>query len=53
MVLISNFFYHRHLLITRPTESVALECYIIDACEKSTHIAVMVTWEEIEKKKKI
>ncbi|KAI9268406.1 kinase-like domain-containing protein [Helicostylum pulchrum] len=33
-----------HLLITRPTESVALECYIIDACEKSTHIAVMSLW---------
>ncbi|KAI7889458.1 kinase-like domain-containing protein [Mucor mucedo] len=33
-----------HLLITRPTESVALECYIIDACEKSTHIAVMCLW---------
>lgn len=34
--------FFRHLLITRPTESVALEHYIIDACEKSTHIAVMV-----------
>ncbi|KAI8888011.1 hypothetical protein K501DRAFT_330227 [Backusella circina FSU 941] len=33
-----------HLLISRPTESVALECYIIDACEKSTHIAVMGLW---------
>ncbi|KAI8359110.1 hypothetical protein EDC96DRAFT_553919 [Choanephora cucurbitarum] len=33
-----------HLLITRPTESVALELYIIDACEKSTHIAVMCLW---------
>ncbi|KAG1104240.1 hypothetical protein G6F42_017114 [Rhizopus arrhizus] len=33
-----------HLLITRPTESVALECYIIDACEQSTHIAVMSLW---------
>lgn len=33
-----------HLLISRPTESVALEHYIIDACEKSTHIAVMSLW---------
>ncbi|KAI9474221.1 MAG: kinase-like domain-containing protein [Benjaminiella poitrasii] len=33
-----------HLLITRPTESVALECYLLDACEKSMHIAVMSLW---------
>ncbi|KAI8390331.1 kinase-like domain-containing protein [Blakeslea trispora] len=33
-----------HLLITRPTESVALELYIVDTCEKSTHIAVMCLW---------
>ncbi|CEP18105.1 hypothetical protein [Parasitella parasitica] len=30
-----------HLLIARPSESVALECFLIEMCEKSTHIALM------------
>lgn len=29
--------------MTRPTESAALESYLIDACERSTHMAIMVT----------
>ncbi|KAL9537442.1 hypothetical protein MBANPS3_011773, partial [Mucor bainieri] len=33
-----------HLLITRPSESVALECFLIEMCEKSTHIALMSLW---------
>ncbi|CAO3703008.1 unnamed protein product [Rhizopus stolonifer] len=33
-----------HLLMTRPTESAALESYLIDACEKSTHMAIMSLW---------
>ncbi|KAG0192038.1 Phosphatidylinositol 4-kinase pik1alpha (PI4-kinase)(PtdIns-4-kinase) [Apophysomyces sp. BC1034] len=33
-----------HLLITNPTESVALECFLIEMCEKSTHMAIMSLW---------
>ncbi|KAG1222563.1 hypothetical protein G6F35_005219 [Rhizopus arrhizus] len=33
-----------HLLMTRPTESAALESYLIDACERSTHMAIMSLW---------
>ncbi|KAI8393409.1 kinase-like domain-containing protein [Radiomyces spectabilis] len=33
-----------HLLITRPTESVALECFLVEMCEKSTHMAIMSLW---------
>ncbi|KAI8059863.1 hypothetical protein BC940DRAFT_171161 [Gongronella butleri] len=33
-----------HLLITRPTESVALECFLIDLCAKSTHMALLTLW---------
>ncbi|KAL0081527.1 kinase-like domain-containing protein [Phycomyces blakesleeanus] len=33
-----------HLLITRPSESVALECFLIDMCEQSTHMAIMSLW---------
>jgi hypothetical protein len=32
----------RHLLISRPSESVALECFILDMCQRSTHMALMV-----------
>ncbi|RKO85541.1 hypothetical protein BDK51DRAFT_27274 [Blyttiomyces helicus] len=30
-----------HMLITRPTESVALEDFVLDRCEKSTHMAIL------------
>ncbi|KAI9478219.1 MAG: hypothetical protein EXX96DRAFT_595639 [Benjaminiella poitrasii] len=33
-----------HLLITKPSESVALECFLIEMFEKSTHIALMSLW---------
>ncbi|KAG1161441.1 hypothetical protein G6F37_003068 [Rhizopus arrhizus] len=33
-----------HLLITKPSESVALECFIVEMCEKSTHMAIMSLW---------
>ncbi|KAI8089601.1 uncharacterized protein BX664DRAFT_137732 [Halteromyces radiatus] len=33
-----------HLLITRPSDSVALECFLVDLCEKSTHMAIMTLW---------
>ncbi|KAI7885089.1 hypothetical protein K492DRAFT_234424 [Lichtheimia hyalospora FSU 10163] len=33
-----------HLLISRPTESVALECFLVEMCEKSTHMAIMSLW---------
>ncbi|CAO0791861.1 unnamed protein product [Mucor circinelloides] len=33
-----------HLLITKPSESVALECFLIEMCENSTHIALMSLW---------
>ncbi|KAI9317864.1 kinase-like domain-containing protein [Dichotomocladium elegans] len=33
-----------HLLISRPTESVALECFLVEMCERSTHMAIMSLW---------
>ncbi|KAI8140268.1 kinase-like domain-containing protein [Fennellomyces sp. T-0311] len=33
-----------HLLISRPTESVALECFLVEMCEKSTHMAILSLW---------
>ncbi|KAI8577177.1 hypothetical protein K450DRAFT_253221 [Umbelopsis ramanniana AG] len=33
-----------HLLISRPSESVALECFILDQCQRSTHMALMTLW---------
>ncbi|KAI7906146.1 kinase-like domain-containing protein [Cokeromyces recurvatus] len=33
-----------HLLITKPSDSVALECFLIEMFEKSTHIALMSLW---------
>lgn len=33
-----------HLLISRPTDSVALECFIVEKCEQSTHIAMLTMW---------
>ncbi|KAL1921517.1 uncharacterized protein VTP21DRAFT_11233 [Calcarisporiella thermophila] len=33
-----------HLLVTRPSESVALESFIIDKCKESSHIAVLCLW---------
>ncbi|CAG8464975.1 6279_t:CDS:10 [Ambispora gerdemannii] len=33
-----------HLLISRTTESVALECFILESCEKSTHMAILTLW---------
>lgn len=38
----ANLHAYRHLLISRPTESVALECFLVEMCEKSTHMAIMV-----------
>ncbi|KAI8890279.1 hypothetical protein K501DRAFT_168912 [Backusella circina FSU 941] len=33
-----------HLLITRPSDSVALECFLVEISERSTHMAVMTLW---------
>ncbi|CAG8475981.1 585_t:CDS:10 [Diversispora eburnea] len=33
-----------HLLISRTTESVALECFVLEICEKSTHMAILTLW---------
>ncbi|RKP09988.1 kinase-like domain-containing protein, partial [Thamnocephalis sphaerospora] len=33
-----------HLLISRPTESVALESFLLDRCQVSTHIAILTFW---------
>ncbi|CAG8599046.1 10872_t:CDS:10 [Acaulospora morrowiae] len=30
--------------LCRTTESVALECFILESCEKSTHMAVLTLW---------
>lgn len=31
-----------HLLVTRPTKSRALECFVVDVAQRSTHIAMIV-----------
>ncbi|PPR08069.1 hypothetical protein CVT24_010530 [Panaeolus cyanescens] len=33
-----------HLLITRPTKSRALECFVIEIVQRSTHIALITLW---------
>ncbi|KAH9926215.1 kinase-like protein [Fomitopsis serialis] len=33
-----------HLLITRPSKSRALECFVVETCHKSTHIAMLTLW---------
>ncbi|KDQ60807.1 hypothetical protein JAAARDRAFT_31790 [Jaapia argillacea MUCL 33604] len=33
-----------HLLITRPSQSRALECFVVDTAQKSTHIAMLTLW---------
>ncbi|KIY43419.1 hypothetical protein FISHEDRAFT_53124 [Fistulina hepatica ATCC 64428] len=33
-----------HLLITRPSKSRALECFIVDTAQQSTHIAMITLW---------
>ncbi|KAJ1658893.1 Phosphatidylinositol 4-kinase pik1alpha (PI4-kinase)(PtdIns-4-kinase) [Dispira simplex] len=33
-----------HLLLTRPDESVALEALLLDLCESSTHICLIMVW---------
>ncbi|KAI0273645.1 kinase-like domain-containing protein [Gloeopeniophorella convolvens] len=33
-----------HLLVSRPSQSRALECFVMDICRKSTHIAMLTLW---------
>ncbi|GBE81999.1 predicted protein [Sparassis crispa] len=33
-----------HLLVTRPSKSRALECFVVEICHKSTHIAMLTLW---------
>ncbi|KZP11963.1 hypothetical protein FIBSPDRAFT_799570 [Athelia psychrophila] len=33
-----------HLLITRPSKSRALECFVVDIAQRSTHIAMITLW---------
>ncbi|KDR81625.1 hypothetical protein GALMADRAFT_239690 [Galerina marginata CBS 339.88] len=33
-----------HLLVTRPTKSRALECFVIEIAQRSTHIALVTLW---------
>ncbi|EPQ29592.1 uncharacterized protein PFL1_02811 [Pseudozyma flocculosa PF-1] len=33
-----------HLLITKPSESRALECFILRRCEESVHVALFTLW---------
>ncbi|KAJ7632635.1 kinase-like protein [Roridomyces roridus] len=33
-----------HLLVTRPTQSRALECFVVDVAQRSTHIAMFTLW---------
>ncbi|KAI5453294.1 Phosphatidylinositol 4-kinase pik1alpha (PI4-kinase)(PtdIns-4-kinase) [Naganishia albida] len=33
-----------HLLVTRPTESNALECFVLERAEESTHSAMLTFW---------
>ncbi|EIN07346.1 hypothetical protein PUNSTDRAFT_144847 [Punctularia strigosozonata HHB-11173 SS5] len=33
-----------HLLVTRPSKSRALECFVKEICERSTHISMLTLW---------
>ncbi|KAF9482771.1 kinase-like protein [Pholiota conissans] len=33
-----------HLLVTRPSKSRALECFVVEIAQKSTHIALITLW---------
>lgn len=33
-----------HLLITKPSESRALECFVLERCEESVHVALLTLW---------
>ncbi|KAH8117567.1 kinase-like domain-containing protein, partial [Phellopilus nigrolimitatus] len=33
-----------HLLVTKPSKSRALECFVVDTCERSTHMAMFTLW---------
>ncbi|KAG1772704.1 kinase-like protein [Suillus occidentalis] len=33
-----------HLLVTRPSKSRALECFVVDISQRSTHIAMITLW---------
>ncbi|KAI0797903.1 kinase-like protein [Abortiporus biennis] len=33
-----------HLLVTRPSKSRALECFVVEIAQKSTHIAMLTLW---------
>lgn len=33
-----------HLLVTRPSKSRALECFVVEIAHKSTHIAMLTLW---------
>ncbi|KAL0581710.1 Phosphatidylinositol 4-kinase pik1alpha (PI4-kinase)(PtdIns-4-kinase) [Marasmius crinis-equi] len=33
-----------HLLLTRPSKSRALECFVVDIAQRSTHIALFTLW---------
>ncbi|EMD38409.1 hypothetical protein CERSUDRAFT_82660 [Gelatoporia subvermispora B] len=33
-----------HLLVTRPSKSRALECFVVETAQKSTHVAMMTLW---------
>ncbi|KZT09426.1 kinase-like protein [Laetiporus sulphureus 93-53] len=33
-----------HLLVTKPSESRALECFVVEIAHKSTHIAMLTLW---------
>jgi hypothetical protein len=35
---------HSHLLVTRPAKSRALECFIVEIAQQSTHIALIVSF---------
>ncbi|KIM49103.1 hypothetical protein M413DRAFT_406293 [Hebeloma cylindrosporum] len=33
-----------HLLVTRPTKSRALECFVVEIAQRSTHVALITLW---------
>ncbi|KAF8844943.1 kinase-like protein [Paxillus ammoniavirescens] len=33
-----------HLLVTRPSKSQALECFVVEIAQRSTHIAMLTLW---------
>lgn len=46
-IMLDTVFAVSHLLVTRPSKSRALECFVIDISQRSTHIAMLVRFPQV------